>query len=316
LRVLAKLCKRQIAIFFLPQVPQKIKKPIDYRNLSNSTLSPETLLAMRRAQKFIEVLKELNGIDFYNKKYEWIVDFKNQYINLPLSRSSIINWVRDKLQYSIETQFSDKSIELSYSNWRDAFEEKLGIHIFQFNMPANETQGFCYSHTFPYCIVVNGRYSVASKIFTLFHELGHLLRKQSGMCLPDSVTEGNTLEFEYNSFAGATLLPENFVVPLYNQEEIFSHARKLKVSSEVYLRRQKSLGLIDNDTFFSLLEDIRKAIKPPRKRFARSSPMQKSMNSRGHNLFYTVVDAVRQNRISYNQASDILGVKINHLITA
>ena len=185
--------------------------------------------------------------------------------------------------------------------------------MFQLKMPAAEIQGFCYSDNVPYCIVVNSEYPTSSKIFTLFHELGHILKKQSGICLPDKVTEDEPLELEFNSFAGKTLLPQTVVVPLHTKDEIYTYARKCKVSSEVYLRRQKSLGLVTTDEFFSLLEEIRISVKPP-SRGGRVTPVQKSINSRGWTLFNSVIAAMHSNRMSYHQASDILGVKVNHLL--
>ena len=86
------------------------------------------------------------------------------------------------------------------------------------------------------------------------------------------------------------------------------------MSSEVYLRRLRSLGSVSDDEFFRILEEIRRSVKPS-KGFGILSPLQKSLNSRGQALFNSVLDALNKNIISYNHASDILEVKINHLIS-
>ncbi|HNZ65265.1 MAG TPA: ImmA/IrrE family metallo-endopeptidase [Smithella sp.] len=315
LKSLAKLLKRQIAFFFLSDIPQSTKKPKDFRNLMDDSLSPETHLVFRRAQRYLDVLKELNDNNFYSEKYEWLNEFKNQFGNQSLLKGNVSSWVREKLQYTVNNQISDTNIEKSYKNWRQSFENNLGIYTFQFSMPTEEVQGFCYADSFPYCIVVNNNYSTASKIFTLFHELGHILKKQSAMCLPDLAFEDKEEELECNSFAGRTLLPEDIMQPLFDANDIFSYSRKLKVSSEVYLRRLRSLNLINKKDFFALLDDIHQAVKPKKKGFAISSPLQKSLNSRGQKFFYTVVDAARLNRITYSHASDVLGIKINHILT-
>lgn len=314
LKSLAKILKRQIAFFFLLDIPQSTKKPRDFRNLMDDFLSPETHLVFRRARRYLDILKELNDNNFYSKKYEWLTEFKNKFGNQFLLKDNVSSWIREKLQYTINAQISDTNIEKSYKNWRQSFENNFGIYIFQFSMPIDEVQGFCYADSYPYCIVVNNNYSTASKIFTLFHELGHILKKQSAICLPDSAFEDKKEEFEYNSFAGRTLLPEDIMRPLFHVGDIFSYSRKLKVSSEVYLRQQRSLGLINQKEFFALLEDIHQAVKPKKKGFAISSPLQKSVNSRGPKFFYTIVDAARQNRITYSHASDMLGIKINHIL--
>lgn len=316
LKQIASTLKRQIAVFFLPYVPNKIKKPTDFRNLNlvSAQLSPNTHLAMRRARKFQETLFELNQAEYYQKQYAWLIEYYTYFGDRSVAMDEVTNWTRQKLCYSINDQIRDRNTEEFYRKLRDAFETELGINVFQLKMPAVEVQGFCYTDSPPYCIVVNSEYSTASKVFTLFHELGHILKKQSGMCLPDKVTEENSFEWELNSFAGKTLLPQTVVIPLHTRDEIYEYARKCKVSSEVYLRQERALGLVSTNEFFTLLNEIRNSVTPSKKK-GRATPLQKSLNSRGRTLFNSVIDAIHSNKITYNQASDILGVKVNYLLT-
>ena len=67
LKNIANYYKRQLAVFLLPAPPPKLMKPKDFRNLSlsHAGLSPDTLLAMRRAHKYLELV---SGVDNqYNK---------------------------------------------------------------------------------------------------------------------------------------------------------------------------------------------------------------------------------------------------------
>lgn len=317
LRHLARIYKCQIAVFFLPNTPPKTKRPTDYRNrrLLGAKLSSKTLLSIRRVDKFRDFLLELNGDDYYRDRYNWLSKYDSGLSNFPLSHKDTTSWLRDIFNYSLDDQVNDGSLEASYTNWRNVFEDDLGIYTFQFGLPPSEIQGFCYSENFPFCIAVNSKYAVSSRIFTLFHELGHILKKQSGLCIPDDVDDAEAIEFECNSFAGRVLLPDYIMTSTLDKEEIYKRARKLKVSSEVYLRRLRSLDLVSNDEFFRILEEIRRSIKPS-KGFGISTPLQKSLNSRGQALFNSVLDAVNKNIISYSRASDILELKINHLINA
>jgi Zn-dependent peptidase ImmA (M78 family) len=317
LKDIARLYKRQIATFFIPEVPQKTKKPKDYRGLDviESELTKDTFLAIRRARKYKRLLLELNKTEYYKNKYAWLDEYIERFMGISLDSINLTKWIRDKLKYSIDSQLSDKNLETSYKSWRIAFEERLGIYIFQFPMPALEVQGFCYSDSFPFCIVVNSRYSTASKIFTLFHELGHVLKRQSGMCIPDNVSEHQLIEWASNSFAGNTLVPEKAIVPTKNHQEIFQLSRKLKVSSEVYLRRLKGLNLVTNEEFYTLLQEIRGAVRPPSKAKGFLNPLQKSINSRGQLFFNTVLDAAHKNQIPYSRATDVLGLKVNYLLS-
>ena len=316
LKHLAGIYRRQIAVFFLPKTPPKTKKPTDYRNirLLSAKLSSKTLLSIRRVDKFRDFLLELNGDAYYRDKYDWLSKYDSVFKNFPLFHEDTTLWLREIFNYSLDDQVNDGSPEDSYTNWRNAFENDLGIYTFQFSLPPSEIQGFCYSDNFPFCIAVNSKYPVSSRIFTLFHELGHILKKQSGLCIPDDIDDAESIEFECNSFAGRVLLPDHVMVSTIGKEEIYKRARKLKVSSEVYLRRLRSLDLVSNDEFFRILEEIRRSIKPS-KGFGISTPLQKSLNSRGQALFNSVLDALNKNIISYSHASDILELKINHLIS-
>lgn len=316
LRVIARTYKRQIAFFFLPEIPKKLIKPTDYRNIDllGQGLSGKTLLAIRRSNRFRNILLELNGSEYYKTKYEWLSHYVANLKNYPLDYTDVAVWIRQLLNYTLEDQIDDASLQQSYLNWRNSFERHLGINVFQFNMPTAEIQGFSYSDTYPYCIAVNGSYSIASRIFTLFHELAHILRMQSGLCIPDDVRSDQTIELDCNSFAGKVLLPDQVLVTTLDPKEIYKRARKLKVSSEVYLRRLYSLERISDSEFFALLGEIRSSVKLSTG-FGISTPLQKSLNTRGRTLFNSVIEAVNRERISYSRASDVLGLKINYLLS-
>src|SRR3989338_4314747 len=67
LKAIANYYKRQIAVFLLPAPPPELKKPKDFRNLavSQAGLSPDTLLAMRLAHKYLELAREILGEEFW-----------------------------------------------------------------------------------------------------------------------------------------------------------------------------------------------------------------------------------------------------------
>jgi Zn-dependent peptidase ImmA (M78 family) len=318
IKILAKIFQRQTALFFLPSVPEKSKRPMDNRNLKdfNARLSPETMLSIRRANRYSELLNNLNAESYYQNIYKWIGEFNEVFYNPKrIDREEICVWIRGKIGISAEEQISSQSQSQIYKMWRAAFEKELGIPIFQFKMSAQEIQGFSLNDQVPYCIAVNNKHSITGKIFTLFHELGHLLKRQAGICFPEKVPDNQILELECNSFAGMLLIPREIVKPLDSADAIFTLANKLKVSSECYLRRLRGLNLVDDRRFFILLSEIRDRAKEPSKGFGRATSIEKAVNSRGQHLFDSVVGAAGNSKISFGLASDILGVKINHLLT-
>lgn len=311
--------KRQVAVFFLPYVPEKLKKPDDFRNLkpSESNLSKEVLLVLRRAARLQHIARELRGESYWQKKYEWQNDVQQFIVNNKPDDGKINRWIREKLNIGLEDQLQWQSDNEAYRQWRLAVEEKLGILVFQFPMPMEELQGFCYTESFPYVIVTNSKQSYYGRLFTIFHELAHILRHHSGMCIMDftNTQKQQKEEFECNAFAGKFLVPSSQVEATDDLKEIRRFANKLGVSREVYLRRMKDEGLITDTKFFTLLEQIKGTYK---KKTDKSSgfvmPEVKSRASRGETLFNMVLDAVNNNRISYTEASDVLDLRINRLV--
>jgi Zn-dependent peptidase ImmA (M78 family) len=318
LKVLAKIFQRQTALFFLPSAPRKSERPMDNRNIKdfNARLSAETVLSIRRAKRYSELLNSLNGEPYYRGIYKWISEFNEVFYNpRRIDREEICLWVRGKTGISVDEQVSSPSQSQIYRMWRVAFEKELGIPTFQFKMPVQEIQGFSQNEEVPYCISVNNKHSITAKIFTLFHELGHLMKRQGGICFPEKVPDNQILEQECNAFAGMLLIPREIVKPLDSAEAISALSNKLKVSSECYLRRLRGLRMVDDRRFLTLLSEIMDRAKAPSKGFGRATNLEKAVNSRGQHLFDSVVGAAGSNKISYGLAADILGVKINHLIT-
>jgi len=318
LTALSKVCKRQIAFFFLPNIPPKTKKPTDFRNLEpdQAKLTDKTLLAMRRTVRFQDFLLQLQGLEYHQNKYSWLFEYQKSFHGLPLDSDESIDWIRNLLGYPVHEQLADKiNSEASYKRWRNSIERNLGIHVFQFTMSKFEVQGFSYSDSLPYCITINNAYPATSRTFTLFHELSHILKSQSGLCKPDDTVvrrKETSVEYDCNSFAGSLLVPSEEVILAKDKDTIFKYATKFKISSEVYLRRLFALGYVSETEFFRLLDEIRKSVLPTRPHYSKSQ-VNKSINSRGLALFNSTLDAMSQRRISYSLASDILGLKINYL---
>jgi len=314
LKLLANTYKRQLAVFLLPTVPAKISKPKDYRNLSpaNSKLSKKVLDVMRDVNFFSEMALELRGDTYWKQRYEWMTEAKTQTKN----RQHFDLRLRELLNISVEDQLQFGSDNEAYRKWRLAVEDRLGILIFQFAMPTKEVEGFCFTEKLPYAIVVNSNYNYYHRIFTIFHELAHILRQQSGLCLFEKATVKQPEEFRCNEFAGSFLAPANLIERTDNLKEIAAYATKLKISREVYLRRMKEENKISDMKFYELLELIKKSYKKIEKKKGAViiKPEMKSRASRGETFYNMVLDGINNNRISFTQASSALNLNVNRLL--
>ena len=193
-------------------------------------------------------------------------------------------------------------------------EDRLGVLIFQFSMPVNEVQGFCYTDFFPFAIVTNSNHSYTSRIFTIFHELAHILHQHSGMCLYENATVKQTEEWECNSFAGNFLAPSTLIKKTDDLTQIAQYAARLNISREVYLRRMKEENKVSEMKYFSLLNQIKATYKTAKKKTGFVKPEVKSKASRGETFFNMVLEGMYNNRISYTEASNALNLNISRLM--
>lgn len=313
LQSLAGQYKRQLAVFFLPEVPAKINKPKDFRNLApkQSRLSKDVLMVMRDVTYFRQTALELQGEAYWKNRYGWLKEVEN----IKQDNNALAIWLREKLNISIDEQLKWKSDNEAFRTWRQAVENQLGILIFQFSMPLNEVQGFCFTDNLPYSIVVNSKHHYTSRLFTIFHELAHIIRHHSGICIVDNVNEKQQEEFSCNSFAGNFLVPQDNLIVTDNLSEIQTYANKFRVSREVYLRRMKDENKINSLKFYALLDKIKASYKKETKKGGFAvKPEVLSRASRGETFFNIVIDALNQNRLSYTQASTMLDLKISKIL--
>lgn len=88
--------------------------------------------------------------------------------------------VRKYLNVGLNKQYAIKTNEEALKYWRTLLEEH-GIFIFKDAFKDEECSGFClYDNVFP-VIYLNNSQPKIRQIFTLFHELAHLLFRTGGV---------------------------------------------------------------------------------------------------------------------------------------
>ena len=203
------------------------------------------------------------------------------------------DWLRGKLGINVEQQQKFRNSEVAFKSWRNNIERELCIFVFQFPMPENELDGFSFiCEDPPYAIVINSSTLVPQrKIFTLFHELSHVIKHEPGICLPDIIREKKDFEFLCNEFAGKFLIPDEYVYPFRDVGDLRKIASLFKVSSEVILRRNIERNFINKKDFFGYLKQL-KSISPKvkkRKEFGSVDSLNISKSYRGNKFFSLVL---------------------------
>ena len=308
LKKVAKAYRRQISVFFLADVPQKTKIPKDRRNLkvNEDGLSPETLLAVRRTSRYLRIARELSDEDDVKAQYDWLGEL--------VKSGSLVeaaSKLREILDVTVQDQQRCTDSSTALRMWRQKIETNLNIYTFQFLMPENELDGFSYvEEGAPYAITLNSRNAKNRQIFTLFHELGHILEGTSGICLTSNVSGSNNVETRCNIFAADFLLPEEAMKVPSTFEELKTFAQEMCVSAEAYARRAYALNSIAKSTLDVFLEQISKNMKKPKRaNEMRISPVVMSKSRRGEKFFNLIVDAYTSGRMSGSAVADILMIR-------
>nr|PZN78599.1 MAG: hypothetical protein DIU57_15645 [Pseudomonadota bacterium] len=167
--------------------------------------------------------------------------------------------VRSYLGVSVEQQTSWTTTEAAFEAWRQKFVE-VGIHVFKDQFRMDGFAGFCLTdEEFP-IIYVNNTSAKARQIFTLFHELAHLLFHTSGIDVEqDDYIEslvGNSRRIEVlcNRFAGEFLVPREALAEALRgiritPTSVAELSRQFKVSQLVIWRRLRDTNRISQGMY-------------------------------------------------------------------
>ncbi|MDP3395699.1 MAG: ImmA/IrrE family metallo-endopeptidase [Methanoregula sp.] len=330
---LSEAFKRPLAAFLLSKPPEEIKLLPDFRKLPgvHGDFSKETHLAIRKAWRLQNVRSELMenlGSDVrITIKNHTIQDdpetvANNERVNLPVDLAQISTSTPTKL----------------FQIWRDWFEQK-NIMVLQLKMPVEDARGFSLTDIEPFVIVVNESDAPNAKIFTLFHEYGHILLNESAVCNRDSDVIDDTrikkIEYWCNRFAGAFLVPEDFLKKELDIERLIqtthysrivaSIANKLKISKESALMRLLTLDYISPSEFRAERDKIRadaallkEQIREKQSQSAKKSGPaisldQKCLNEKGHRFVSLVLKNSDLGYITSRDALDYLDIKMKNL---
>ncbi len=241
----AKVYHRPLAMFFLPSPPDEPPPGSEFRTLPSGVtngFSPDTRFALREAEAFQISLSELTGGQNPAEQPIW-----REVSGRVGEARALAARVRSFLGISLQDQTRFGTSRDAANAWRDAIE-KAGVFVLKRSLQEREISGFCLDDDeFP-IIVVNNSTSFTRQIFTMFHELAHILFDVSSitrldMSFVNQMTQSaRRIEVSCNEFAAEFLLPEDhfpwieFREPPFDQA-IQRTARRFWVSREVVLRR-------------------------------------------------------------------------------
>jgi len=320
--------KRPLAVFFLPRPPKETTPKQDFRTLPENeikNLSPDLRLIIRKAKHHQLVLKQIN--DNLNPITKPI--FK--VFNLEVANKKIIaNDLREYLGITKNLQQNFKNPELAFTYYRNLIE-KNGVFVFQY--PLKEVRGFSLmDREFP-IIVINSGDAPNGKIFTLFHELCHILFNIGGI-FKDFYSEElkrnpNKIEILCNQFASDILLPKiellNDILVLENRDSkewsdntLRAIALTYKVSKEVVLRKlleaDKTTQTFYTKTRIKWNEKYNQDLEK-KKKTKQGGPTYHvtNLSHLGKNFVSQVLTNYHSGKLTASQVADFLSIKLNRI---
>lgn len=314
------LYKRPVALFFFPEVPKESSLKVEFRTLPDLTierLPKEIIKAYRKAKLF-----QLNLAELYDEQKPIQNSILDRFELRPtMSFADVAQSIRSALNISIEEQYSWTSIDLAFKTWRKSLEDN-GIFVFKDAFLQNEFSGFCiYDEKYP-IIFVNNSMPMARQLFTLFHELGHLLLRSGGIDFYDrSIPEafsGQYGSFEKlcNDFANNILVPDVIFDSFKlepNVKNIENLAFKFSVSREVILRKLLDRRLINSNTYREYVRDWAEQANTKRSSDTGGNYHLTKKAYLGENYVNLAFSKYYQNKISSDTLSEILNIKPKNL---
>lgn len=239
--------KRPLAVFFLPQPPTEPDPEKEFRTLPDfdlEDLSSDTRYQIRFAHSLQISLKELN--DGRNPSDRLI--FRDIALSIQRDVGEQAEQIRRYFDISLATQTSWRSSEIALKAWRNSIEN-AGVFVFKHAFKEKGISGFCLlDDEFP-VIYLNNSTSKTRQVFSLFHELAHLLFHVNGISKFDTTyiarlpPPERRIEQFCNALAAEVLMPSaDFDAQLreygrIDEGTVERLASRYSVSREVVFRR-------------------------------------------------------------------------------
>ncbi len=301
LRKLSNDLKIPVSTFFLSETPNFPEHQIEFRNVNLDKINFKTINAIRETLWFI---------DIYNTYKE---DYGAKSLpNFTETTDPIIAGQQINQLIEFEKMRNYKNIDTVLRNIRKGVFE-FGILVFQNNFPMNDTRGFTVKLQNINAITLNKNEDKPARIFTLLHELGHILLNKHGISNPSEIEPDNSTEIWCNKFAAAIIFPDQIMKKItINQTDIGSDINNL---SEKLHSSKYALGveLVKRDVISrtQLNEFLERPYykKSENNKSGGFSYKNKVYSEKGSKFTQVVMNAYHAKKLTQIEVSEILGIR-------
>ena len=320
---IAKKYKVSLPFLYLKQTPKKhrFKSIIDFRSASyQENFSDRLCLAIKTIHERQVWMREFLQEEG-QKPLEWLGRFSGSN-NIDNIAKQCRQWLEIK-QQEISDLKDDKE---AFYYWIEKIEAK-GVIVANNNnhrfsqIDRKEYSGLVLYDQYAPLILLNPKDSYARRIFTLLHELAHLLVKPES-CL--SLIDFRTDESEYdevevfcNNIASNILIDSSFIKnnwqhTLSFDDNVEKFINKFKVSYSAFAVAIKKINIINQTKLNELLDFYKQQYKQQPKG-GRTVPDKQVLDRCGKLLTTQVLTAYEQGSINASEVHGVLGMKLKYL---
>jgi len=320
IKILAKTYKRTIATLLLTKPPNEKPLPADRRTVDSKKLGnfhEKTIMAVRKAralaQSFIELRQEL-GIEIpkfnlsasIKKKPQEVAREIRKYLNLDELRE--IENINQALEAYIEKV------------------ESLGVVISQLSLTQDNLRGFSIvDDIVPIIGIKRGGEQPTAKIFTLFHELGHILLSEGGLC---DLSEKTSSEIEKwcNAFSAEVLIPSAELLQMdiiieqqRTNNKIWAKKSLIEMGNHFHVGPLAILrSLLENNltthNYYREKHQLWNKLQFGRAKHPEGKNIPKdTIKEKGRTYISLAFSAYDTNRIDLKDLSDFLGIRLSYI---
>jgi Zn-dependent peptidase ImmA (M78 family)/transcriptional regulator with XRE-family HTH domain len=320
----AGLFRRMASVYLLPEAtllrdtpPLERPLPKDFRSFEGAavTLSYETIASIRHVEGRQEAMATLAEID------KDVIPPNLPIHSLDENPEKLGANLRKQLGFSVVDQLRLTG-EKAFMHWR-VLVENMGVSVYVEPFGKDDTRGVSlFFNAFPAIVIDQKETFSGARLFTLFHELGHLLIRQAGI---SNFNGRNSVEAFCNRFAAAFLMPAEAIEAVFdlsklkdNEPDIsqleFAAAKLCVTISQVALRLEQ-LGYAQSGYYKRIASKLKPPTPKPKKKDIQVPFKFTYLSSAGHNLPSTVFASLDRQQITTLEAYRLLDLAPAHFNT-
>ena len=317
---LAKQYRVPFVYFYLPDTPKKLKRleKTDYRTFGNNGNS---IITSRELRWFLRDIEDRRDavLSLYEEEKREPLSFPRK-LSAGADMEEIAAAIRNLLELTEDIQCKFRKPEVALSHCIRVLE-KWDVLIFQATKIApSEMRGLSIAYERMPIIALNRKDEPSARLFTLCHELVHIVTRTSGICndVNENSVSQNVMEMKCNQIAGKILVPLNELsshptigkIRKYGFDDsyVYQVSRDFAVSKEVILHALWEMKIITRENYFDILAryiDEYKSYKA-KKKGGFLPPATDTGTQVGKLYARTILNAYYTDKISARDASGYL----------